>query len=116
MNYEDRVTKEHVENAIAAKCEVVFGSYTGDGNAIKNIDLGFQPKAVLVIENGGKVGYYSGSQYTYGGLALPGKPVAIDGYNALVISSTGFIVYKHSGYDYIRINLSETTYDYLAFK
>ena len=116
MNFEDRVTKEYVEDALAAKCEIVVGSYTGDGNATKNIDLGFRPKAVLVIENGGKVGYYSGSQYTYGGLALPGKPVAIDGYNALVISSTGFIVYKHSGYDYIRINLSGSTYYYLAFK
>lgn len=38
-----------IEEALNQKCEVIFGSYTGDGSeAERTIPLGFTPRAVLV--------------------------------------------------------------------
>ena len=41
MNYEDRVTKEYIENALAAaggagNCKIVYGTYTGTGEYSTN--------------------------------------------------------------------------------
>ena len=56
----DRVTREDfnadnakIDAAIAAKCEVVFGSYRGNGVYPRSIDLGFQPKAVFLAMHDG---------------------------------------------------------------
>ena len=56
MNYEDRVTKEYLETALAAGVQIATGSYVGDGtygeeNAI-HITFPFVPKLVLLFTNG----------------------------------------------------------------
>ena len=93
MNYEDRVTKEYVENAIAAKCEVVCGLYVGDDAESQTIDLGFRPKAVLVSSGNGQ--FHEGQTYYFGGLV-------IDGYNtsALDIVDNGFVAHYVSTWCY----------------
>ena len=57
MNYEDRVTKEYLENALAnAGPKIATGTYYGTGEygaATPNrIDCGFAPKLVWVIPDG----------------------------------------------------------------
>ena len=51
---------------------VKYGTYTGDGQAMRTISLGITPKWVLVIENHGRI---FATNYPYGGLATVGSPV-----------------------------------------
>ena len=55
---------------VAGKSELVTGSYTGDGEASRTIELGFSPKAVLLASGSGPINYTSSR---YGGLALEGQ-------------------------------------------
>ena len=51
MNYEDRVTKEYVEGALAgAGVRLLTGTYTGNGANSRTIDLG-QPFGLLFVTN-----------------------------------------------------------------
>ena len=99
---------------IAAKCEVVFGTYTGDGTASRTINLGFTPKAVLSMTRNG-IMYLSGY---HGGLALLGHPVCdAQGTNtALEIVTGGFRV-AHTDGNYVpESNSSGIVYHYIAFR
>ena len=94
---------------IAAKCEVVFGSYTGDGQETRTIALGFYPRAVFLILS-------SGSLSNCGGLAMRDLPCTTGG---LSLATTGFtVVYKEmpSGYNDLRYNTNGSVYYYIAFK
>ena len=116
MNYEDRVTKEYVENAIAgAGVKLVTGTYAGNNAATRFIDLGFTPKAVLVFTDSGlSATYLSSFPIVYGGLALPDHPSATGGAVVLALSTNGFTVYNNSAVDYVRSNRSGITYYYIA--
>ena len=95
----------------------VTGSYTGDGAKTQNIDLGFQPRAVLVASSGGIMGYQSGGYpAVYGGLAMPGKSVTTRGGIALEVTETGFAVHTSSSSGYISTNVGGNTYYYIAFR
>ena len=100
-----------LQTAVAEKCEVNYGTYTGNGAANRLIELGFQPKAVLSLSNGVTMYSYG----TYGGLAFPDQPVKSGGSNALVIEENGFRVYFVDNSS-IYTNRSGNTYIFLAFQ
>ena len=94
---------------IAAKCEVVFGSYTGDGQETRTIALGFYPQAVLLFSSGGGTA-------NYGGLAMRNLPCTTGGFS---LASNGFTVkYKEmpSGSADLYYNISSSVYYYIAFR
>ena len=105
-----------IDTALATASRVAVGAYTGDGAESKLIDLGFQPKAVLVMDDSGKMrdGYYC-----YGGLALPGHPVRLNATLAsLTVEETGFRVYylSNGGTSWkLFTNSNGDTFHYLAF-
>lgn len=112
------------QNTANGKTSIVYGTYTGDGNPSQNINLGFQPKAVLSMRPDGST-YISGSPpYYYGGLALPGNPVvaksAQGSQNVISINSSGFTVYyatKIGSYvAYIEANREGFTSFYVAWR
>lgn len=100
--------------------QIYFGSYTGNSAEERDIPLGFQPKAVLLMAAQGGGWLYERGE-TWGGLFMPGLPLrtkttSISGYtvyNAAEVTSTGFKVY-HNRYSYM--NYSEYQYYYIAFK
>ena len=117
MNYEDRVTKEYIENALAnAGVKIVTGTYTGNGAETRFIDLGFTPRAVVVY---GRSGIQVGSTgYAFGGLAFPGHPSGLPNgsggiYPSVEAVTGGFNVacYESQG---IFSNGNGNTYYYLA--
>ena len=75
------------------KCEIVMGTYTGNGAPSQTISLGFTPKAVLSVRRDGSMG----NNYDFfGGLALNGAQVYEDSgsiYPILTIVDGGFTVY-----------------------
>lgn len=107
-----------IDGALGEKSGIVTGTYTGNSSASQSVNLGFQPKAVLVVDCSSMMGFGNDSTpQVYGGLALWNQPVQTDaGKVALKLTSTGFTVYNYSDYDYIRINRSGRTYYYLAIR
>ena len=98
---------------------LVFGSYTGDGAASREIGLGFTPRAVLVASGEGRMGGSGGEHpMIYGGLALPGAPVGTSSTRvALEVTEGGFRVYEYGvDFDYIRINREGMSYYYMAVR
>ena len=89
----------------ASKCELYFGSYTGNGDESQYISLGFTPKAVICANDRGMI---SRMNYPEGAIALPGTE------GGLVIEGNGFRVY-YSSNSYWN-NTSNTTYHFIAVK
>ena len=123
MNYEDRVTKEYVENALAgAGPRIVVGSYVGSGAATRTISLGFTPRAVYVCRRDGLTVYPTSSgDECWGGFALTSLPskTSNGNYTILEITATGFTVYHDGavaglGGKGLFANQSGKAYSYLA--
>lgn len=96
------------------KAEIVTGTYTGDGTQNRLINLGFQPRGVLVETRSGHRG--SNTQIL-AGLALPGAPLystqaggVIDP-PALDVTANGFHLSSYG-----QLNTSGEIYRYLAVK
>lgn len=109
----DRVTREDIngamsaiDGAIAGKCEVVCGVYTGDNTDSQTIVLGFRPKAVLVSSSNGQ--FHGGQTYFYGGLVIDGHRSS-----ALEIVDNGFIVRYVASWCYANQN---SGHFYIAFR
>ena len=92
------------------KCMIYSGSYTGNGAASRTINLGFQPRAVLV-ENATGTRYQNG--ISNGGLAVAGQGAVINGKKLVTVLYNGFEVYYQSGS--VQTNASSTQYRYMAF-
>ena len=98
MNYEDRVTKEYIEDALAGKCRIVTGTYEGDNTDGRMIRLGFTPKLVIVVCNDHLVHVAIGSYLHYG----------------LQITENGFLVSRSDGSG-CNVRLVGDCYRYAAF-
>ena len=103
-----------VETALPLKCEAYVGKYTGNGAASRNITLGFQPKAVLVMDATGFTGLQYNGTRSAGGLALANQPVENSAGVAVEITSNGFRV-AYLGNE-VRSNQEDKPYVYLALK
>lgn len=80
---------------------IVFGTYTGDGETSKTINLGFTPKAVVVYNRNGAQAYTTSASWLlnyYGGFAMDGHPcidTIKDTNDTLIeIVTNGFKVYN----------------------
>ena len=107
---------------IADKCSVYCGSYDGNGNASQDINLGFRPKAVLLLQQDNNLVYLGNASgnYCYGGLFFDGRPLIFDFSNLNIIcgevTDTGFKVYQHTDIQYTgsATNEKNCTYIYMA--
>ena len=98
---------------IAAKTEIITGTYTGDGQAIRLINLGRKPKAVYVCHS---YGITMSSAYRYGGLALDGHPAGPPSTPTVTVTNQGFQVYVTSGNQYsVMTNAEGVTFHYIAW-
>ena len=89
-------------DAIAA-VGYVTGRYTGTGSYPRTIDLGFQPKAVVVTTN---TGYTNNSGSPFGGVFGVGMPLS----RYAEVASNGFVLKAEY------VNQKNTVYNYIAFK
>ena len=105
-----------IDGALGEKAEVVTGSYTGDGQATRVISLGFTPKAVLVMSEGGATSYSNNYTQTYGGLAFPGHPVDRNGLDAVAVEEGGIQVAYEDYPTYACTNNSGAVYHYMAVR
>ena len=62
----ETAAREQTDAVVAQKCEILLGTYTGNGAASREISLGITPKAVIVFHNGTRTGD-SNFGWRYGG-------------------------------------------------
>lgn len=108
-----------LSDVVAHKCELFFGSYTGDGQSTRAIELGFAPKAVFLIRKDGVTHDNTNSAGYCGGLATPSLP-CVAKYDSsdyreemFRVTGTGFTV--HNG-RFVSCNYSSVVFYYLAVK
>lgn len=110
-------TQSDIANADSG---VVFGAYTGDGEASRFIDLGFTPVAVEIYRaDGSQVSDGSGSSVNYsGGFALSGAPCYTLSYKLIEISGNGFTISngRQSNSINFSINATNSVYYFKAYK
>ena len=94
---------QKLDAALAAKCEAVCGSYTGDGASTRTIHLGFQPKAIVLTSSDG---IFNTTAAIYGGLAFNGSNAL-----AVAITDNGFLVNNNVA----KSNMKNTVYHYLVW-
>ena len=97
-------------STLALKAEVTAAAYVGDGQTKRAFNLGFQPKAVILMREGHYTHY---SNTIYGGIATQDKPIAYSDRNALAITENGFEVLQMAG---CMLNQDTCSYTYVAFK
>jgi hypothetical protein len=98
---------------------IVYGSYVGNGAAVRTWNIGFTPRAVSVwAANGRQYSWTSGSDYFSGGFFAQGLPLRDGTYSTsdiiLEIDTNGFKT--TDGADARGINSSGVYYYYLAFR
>ena len=107
--------REQTDMEVSKKCEILAGTYTGDGADTHIVELGFQPSALLVMEHGYLWNYGNGE--AHGAFAYPGQPSRYMGNNyyepALEILDNGFRV---TNSERTQMNASGNVYAYLAFR
>ena len=106
----------NLQTQINAKCEIIYGSYTGDGTAERTISLGRTPKALILCKNEGIM--FDSTSTIYGGVALPNYPVYSNGakHDAAAIVNGGFKVYTYSVNNRMLVctNGNTAVYHYIA--
>lgn len=107
-----------LQTALGKKPEVAVGTYTGDSTKGRAIDLGFRPRAVVVLSSDGRLNSTYGY---YGGLAVTGGPVSVKDNEVIALTATGFQVShttaSHANYtEYFTANDKSKVYHYLAVK
>ena len=107
----ETATREQTDAVVAQKCEILLGTYTGNGAASREISLGITPKAVIVFHNGTRTG---DSNFGYGGMAVAAMPAKWGSSTCVTLTETGFKVYYSDKND-SRSNTSGSKYNYIAF-
>ena len=96
---------------------VVAGAYTGDGTKERLMELGFTPRAVLILPQDGKI--YNNNYYL-GGLAVMDSSIQYNSHISCTIVEGGFEL-SHDSYGssyttVISTNYSGKIYHYLAIR
>lgn len=95
----------------------VFGMYTGDGAASREILLGFEPLVVLVLEAGccaSGQNHHCNMAIAFRGTPAYSRGNAIELYKVLEITDRGFLVF--SGKTKYPETNRDTPYYYIAFR
>lgn len=116
-NTKINTAKTQLNTAISAKCEMIVGSYTGNGAESRTISLGKTPKFVWVWTSKTATIPFSNAYDVTSAIAISGKPAMLQNVLAMEIVNNGFkVIYRPdlgNNYD-IFLNIADTQYSYLA--
>ena len=120
INENDTYFKESIDDLYASiDNSIIFGVYVGNGNEIRDINIGARPVAVeIYLQNGGQVWQSSSALQCRGGLAIDGFPCMRNkDYISFEITETGFRVHNNNNNsnNKIQINTKDITYYYKAY-
>lgn len=95
-------------NSVSDDRKPVTGTYTGNSNSSRKIELGFQPSVVFVLCR--NTGYYTNSS----SMALPESTGYCEDGTLLAVTETGFTVYCSLGDRHT--NYPNWVYQYVAWR
>ena len=98
-----------IDEALGEKAEIVTGTYTGDGEETRSIELGFAARAVILINYFGVASINPSTGDQPGGFAIRDGT----GHPGLVLTETGFQVRFDNSY---QTNNEGQLYSWLAVK
>ena len=98
-----------IDTALGEKAEFVTGTYTGDGEETRGIELGFAARAVILINYFGVASINPSTGDQPGGIAIRGGSC----HPGLVLTETGFQVRFDNNY---QTNNEGQLYSWLAVK
>ena len=104
---------------IAQKCQIYYGTFTGDGKDSQIISLGFTPKAVLVVAYGFVFSINGGLMAGLAATGYPAQETPAEADRACAVVTNGFQVYNHHtahGNYNVCLNWSGQEYTYLVFR
>ena len=110
FNSDNQKIEAALEELETTKTRLVYGTYTGDGQATRVVNLGFTPLWILSFYSNGQTGYQG---LSYGGLAFQDRPVQHGTGTSLEIVDGGIRV----GYDFptsLNTNVNGYVYCYIA--
>lgn len=95
--------------------QIVTGSYTGNGTSTRSVNLGFEPRAVIIMRlgymtDGGDNNY---DRWIYGGMSVTGSDAKNSEAYGIRLESYGFDVFADT---YEHTNDKGIIYNYLAFR
>ena len=97
-----------LEDTLPEKCEVYFGTYAGNGQNGRTVSIGFQPKAVLVIDP--VTDTSTTDRLNFCGLGLQNNPVS----SHISINENGFAISRFTSSNYC-LNKQGIDYIFIAF-
>ena len=98
---------EKIDTVLGEKPDIVFGSYAGNNVYPRDIELGFQPRAVLLFSSLGQVNAYG---TIFGGLFGPDHILGNVNIPLAKVTASGFTLTGEA------TNRTNDTYYYLALK
>lgn len=102
-----------INYALSLKTECIFGRFKGNSQPSQFIDIGFTPKAILLMTENGLMADSGSFQ---GGLALLNAPcIKFNGQKIFEIVANGLVCYLNTN-EYIYCNDKNYTLTYIAFK
>ena len=104
-------TDEEIQQLVATRAEVIIGTYVGNGQSFRTINLGVTPKAVLVI----CAQVTSGANWNNGSISLSTSEQNMQNQtlNLVNIIENGFrVAYNASNQ---QTNINNIPYNYIAF-
>ena len=108
---------DDLQTQIDQKCRLYCGTYNGSGKDNRLYSLGFQPKAVIILQQGYRMYEDESGEKVCGGVA-----VSTWSSRGVSIADTGFTVRQTTSYDAasglsaMQLNASGQKYVYLAFR
>jgi len=114
---ETRLAQQERVTYTDSRPQVAAGAFVGDGASSRLVNVGFRPKAVMVLEQYFEYIYnLDNIQHTYSGYAVDGMQMT--NYTpAVTIAGTGFCVYHMmSGKISLETNISGVKYFYIAVR
>ena len=99
-----------LETSVPQKCQLHTAGYLGTGVSSREIFIGWEPKAVLVMQH---ARYLMTGNAVTGGLLLEDKPILLNGETCAELTSNGFKVYQNGN---IQLNTNGVPYYFFALR
>ena len=101
-----------VERIVLQKTQIKVAGYIGDGADSCEFQLGFQPKAVIIVQLSS---YMRVGDIVVGGMMISGNPIHSGSNVGAEITSNGFRVYQRPTQN-VQLNTKDVCYYYLALR
>ena len=97
-----------LETSVPQKVEIYTAGYIGNGASSRTFGVGFEPKAVIIVQNSYQM---HDSNIITGGIILDMKPIMSGSATGAELTDSGFTVYQNGN---MQLNTNDALYYFIA--